>query len=75
MARAIATPGLAIARATALLALERAGVWTRAELDREPSGGARRFDPDPAQRSLFADRHEQFDAAYAALLPISEALS
>ncbi len=40
-----------------------------------PSGDTRRFDPDPAHRSLFADRHEQFEAAYAALLPISEALS
>jgi xylulokinase len=72
---AVAKPDIAVARATALLALERAGVWTRADLDREPSGGAQRFEPDAAHRSLFADRQEQFEAAYAALLPISEALS
>jgi xylulokinase len=72
---ALAAPDVAIARATALLALERAGVWTRADLDHEPSGGAHRFEPDPGHRGLFADRHAQFEAAYAALLPISEALS
>jgi sugar (pentulose or hexulose) kinase len=71
---ALVSPDVAIARATALLALERAGTWSRADLDREPSGGAARYEPDPASRSLFADRHEQFEAAYAALLPISEAL-
>ncbi len=71
---ALASPDVAIARATALLALERAGAWSRADLDREPSGGATRYEPDPANRSLFAGRHEQFEAAYAALLPISEAL-
>lgn len=70
-----AQPEVAIARATALLALERSGAWSRADLDREPSGDIRRYEPDPANRSLFADRHEQFEAAYAALLPISEALS
>jgi xylulokinase len=68
------TPDVAIARATALLALQRSGTWSRAELDREPAA-ARRYEPDPAHRSLFADRHGQFQAAYAALLPISEALS
>jgi xylulokinase len=68
-------PDVAIARATALLALQRSGAWSLADLDREPSAGARTFEPDPATRSLFADRHGQFDAAYAALLPISEALA
>jgi xylulokinase len=68
-------PDVAIARATALLALERAGRWSRTDLDREPSGDTRRFEPDPAHRNLFADRHIQFEAAYAALLPISEALA
>jgi xylulokinase len=72
---ALDSPDVAIARATALLALERAGAWSRADLDREPSGGTSHYEPDPANRSLFADRHEQFEAAYAALLPISEALS
>jgi xylulokinase len=72
---AVEAPGVAIARATALLALERAGAWSRAVLDLEPSGGGHRFEPDLRTRSLFADRHVQFEAAYAALLPISEALS
>jgi len=72
---ALDAPDVAIARATALLALERAGQWSRADLDLEPSGGSQRFEPDPAHRSLFADRHGQFEAAYSALLPISEALS
>ncbi len=68
-------PDVAIARATALLALQRSGAWSLADLDREPSAGARTFEPDPATRGLFADRHGQFEAAYAALLPISEALA
>lgn len=68
-------PDVAIARATALLALERAGEWSLDSLEREPSSAVRRYEPDPATRSLFSDRHEQFEAAYAALLPISEALS
>jgi len=72
---ALNKPDSAIARATALLALQRAGLWTRTDLDHEPSSDARRFEPDPNHRSLFADRHRQFEAAYAALLPISEALS
>jgi xylulokinase len=72
---ALNKPDAAIARATALLALQRSGMWSRADLDREPRSGARRFEPESAHRSLFANRHEQFEAAYAALLPISEALS
>ena len=68
-------PDVAIARATALLALQRSGAWSTDQLDHEPSGATQRFEPNPASRSLFADRHEQFTAAYAALLPISEALS
>ena len=51
------------------------GHITRADLDAEPSGDAAATSPIPAHRSLYADRHEQFEAAYAALLPISEALS
>jgi xylulokinase len=70
-----AAPDVAIARATALLALERAGERSFAELAREPSCDVRHYEPDPATRALFADRHRQFEAAYAALLPISEALS
>jgi len=72
---ALRTPEAAVARATALLALERAGVLTRAALDREPSDPRARYEPDPETRALYADRHVQFEAAYAALLPIDEALS
>jgi xylulokinase len=72
---AVAAPDVAIARATAVLVLQRSGAWSRADLDREPTSGARHFEPDPEHRSLFSDRHGQFEAAYAALLPISEALS
>jgi sugar (pentulose or hexulose) kinase len=68
-------PDVAIARATALLALQRTGEWSLSDLAREPSSDVRRYEPDPATRALFSDRHEQFEAAYAALLPISEALS
>jgi xylulokinase len=68
-------PDVAIARATALLALQRAGEWSLDDLGREPSSDVRRYEPEPANRALFADRHHQFEAAYAALLPISEALS
>jgi sugar (pentulose or hexulose) kinase len=68
-------PDVAIARATALLALQRAGARSLTDLAREPSSEVRRYEPDPANRALFSDRHRQFEAAYAALLPISEALS
>jgi len=68
-------PDVAVARATALLALERAGVWSRSVLDREPSSSVRRFEPRAAMSGMYAVRHNQFEAAYAALLPISEALS
>jgi len=68
-------PDVAIARATALLALQRAGLLARDDLDREPPAGARRFEPEAGHRQLYADRHGQFEAAYAALLPISEALA
>jgi xylulokinase len=68
-------PDVAIARATALLALQRAGERSLDALAREPTSAVRRYEPEPANRALFADRHRQFEAAYAALLPISEALS
>ncbi|HWS46309.1 MAG TPA: hypothetical protein VN636_10640, partial [Acidimicrobiia bacterium] len=44
-------------------------------LDREPSDPRASHEPDPETRALYADRHVQFEAAYAALLPIDEALS
>ena len=62
------------ARAMALLALERHGVLTAADLDRAAAGTAAAFEPDPARHERYAYRQVQFEAAYAALLPISEAL-
>ena len=56
----------------ALLALERHGVPT-ATVDDAASG--RRYEPNPEHRTRYAERQVQFEAAYAALLPISEALS
>ena len=64
------------ARAMGLLALERHGVHrarrSRPRRDRVP---AATFEPDPARHERYAYRQTQFEAAYAALLPISEALS
>ena len=50
------------------------GVLARADLDRGRGGDAHRFEPDPARHERYAYRQVQFEAAYAALLPISEAL-
>ncbi len=60
----------------ALLALERHGVLSRADLDRAVVGRrAAAYEPDPGPaRERYAYRQVQFEAAYAALLPISEAL-
>ncbi|MFM8237472.1 MAG: FGGY-family carbohydrate kinase [Actinomycetota bacterium] len=67
----------AIARATARLALVRHGV-VEAQTTADPGGtggsGVRRYDPRPERRERYAARQAQFEAAYAALLPISEAL-
>jgi len=70
---ALTDPATAVARATALLALQRHGALTRADLDTDVPI-AHRDDPRPEYRDLYAARHTQFEAAYAALLPISEAL-
>ena len=71
----LASPGTGAARAMALLALERHGVLSRSELDRAATTTSGRFEPDPARRERYAYRQVQFEAAYAALLPISEALA
>jgi xylulokinase len=71
---AMERPELAAARAAALLGLQRSGSISRERLDAEPSTRAGHFEPDPDTRELFAARQGQFEAAYAALLPISEAL-
>lgn len=68
---ALTDPGEAIARATGRLALVRHGA--AAEDASEPID-ARRYDPDPGLRERYRARQSQFEAAYAALLPISEAL-
>ena len=58
--------------AMALLALARHGVAAPAADDAE---SGRRYEPNPTHRARYAERQVQFEAAYAALLPISEALS
>jgi xylulokinase len=61
----LADPELGAARAMALTAL---GV------ERPPATTAR-HEPDPDLHAFYAARQTQFEAAYAALLPISEALN
>ena len=63
------------ARAMGLLALERHGRALRADLDRAAAGTSAVFEPDSARHERYAYRQVQFEAAHAALLPISEALS
>jgi sugar (pentulose or hexulose) kinase len=58
-----------------LLALERHGVVSRDDLDRAAATTGERFEPDPTRHERYAYRQVQFEAAYAALLPISEALA
>jgi xylulokinase len=67
-------PEAGAARAMALLALQRHGVLSAADLD-GAAGTTAEFDPDPARHDRYAYRQVQFEAAHAALLPISEALA
>ena len=62
------------ARAMALLALERHGVMSTDDIDRA-AATTTAFEPDPPRHEHYAYRQVQFEAAHAALLPISEALS
>lgn len=74
--RPVVTAGdaaFAIARATGLLALHRAGALTRTELADRASTGAR-FEPIPDHRSVYARHQSQFEAAFSALRPIVRAL-
>lgn len=71
----LAQPDGGVARAMALLALEGHAVLSRADLDRAAAGTAEVFAPDPTRHERYAYRQVQFEAAFAALLPISEALS
>jgi xylulokinase len=66
-------PDAAAARAMALLALERHGVLTRDDVERAARTDGT-YAPTAAHRDRYAHRQNQFEAAYAALLPISEAL-
>ncbi len=63
-------PEHAVARAAGLLALERHGITPPTV----PAASAARAEPNPEVRVLYDTRQAQFEAAYAALLPISEAL-
>ncbi len=67
-------PEVAIARATALLALHRHGVLDRADLSRLASSGEGR-DPIAAHHEVYARHQPQFEAAFEALRPISGALN
>jgi xylulokinase len=62
------------ARAMALLALQRHGVISRADLDRAASAVTACYQPESSRHERYAYRQVQFEAAHAALLPISEAL-
>ncbi len=67
-------PEVSIARATALLALHRHGVLARDDLSSLADGGIA-VDPDAAHHALYARHQSQFEAAFAALRPISGALN
>jgi xylulokinase len=71
----LAAPDVAAARAMGLLALQRSGVLSRDDLDRAAESTTNRYEPDPMEHERYAARQVQFEAAYAALLPISEALA
>jgi len=67
-------PEVAIARATALLALHRRGVLTRDDLAALASEGDVRA-PIPAHHDVYARHQPQFEAVFEALRPISQALN
>jgi xylulokinase len=67
-------PEVAIARATALLALHRRGVLTRDDLAARASEGAVR-EPIAAHHDVYARHQPQFEAVFEALRPISQALN
>jgi xylulokinase len=72
--QALTAPAYGVARATALLALERHGTISRSDVDALVSVD-RSYAPDADRHARYAKRQTQFEAAYAALLPISEALN
>jgi len=58
----------------ALLALQRHGVISHADLEHASSAVTASYQPDSTRHEQYAYRQVQFEAAHAALLPISEAL-
>jgi len=67
-------PDTAVARSVARLALARRGGLDRAEVESGVELGER-FEPDANKRPMYEHHQTQFEAAYAALRPISEALT
>jgi xylulokinase len=70
---ALEEPDRAVARAVALVALSRRGA-----VDDDLDGFVRvaaRYEPEASTRARYDDMHEQFEAAFAALRPIYEALN
>lgn len=67
-------PEVAIARATALLALHRHGVLDRDDLSRLASSGEA-LHPIAAHHDVYARHQPQFEAVFEALRPISAALN
>lgn len=67
-------PEVAIARATALLALHRHGVLDRGRLSALASAGDVR-EPVAAHHAVYARHQRQFEATFEALRPISAALN
>jgi xylulokinase len=69
----LAEPDRGAARAMALLALQRHGVLSPTDIERAVVTTGRCV-PDPDHHARYLSRQVHFEAAYAALLPISEAL-
>jgi len=67
-------PDTAVARSVARLALARHGELDRAEVEAGVELG-HRFEPDADTRPMYEHHQTQFEAAYTALRPISEALT
>ncbi len=67
-------PEIAIARATALLALHRHGVLERGDLA-DVAGGGEARPPLAANHDVYARHQPQFEAVFEALRPISAALN
>ena len=68
-------PVVAIARATALLALHRHGELARSDLSARTAGAGTSFEPIAAHHEIYARHQPQFEAAFEALRPISAALN